>query len=389
MTDGVLRCGRLARMSLIVPAGPQNARSLTEIAAESLRSLTGEGGWLPPSSSAVLVVIDGLGAIQLRAHAGHARRLAGAMARKDVARSVFPSTTAAALTSTLTGAWPGQHGLVGYRVLDPSRGVLCNQLSGYERDGLDPATWQRSETVFQRAAAQGRPAFAVGRAEYARSGFTSAALRGARYVGEDEVRDRLSVAYSLAAEHEGAIVYCYLPEIDKAGHKHGVASDAWIGALEEIDAAFAVAPPRGVGTLVTADHGMLDVPRRRHILLGHGDPRLDGVARIGGEPRLLHLYLDPAADPTEVAAEWTRHTEGQADVAPRDEAVAAGLFGSVDPEVSPRIGDVLVAARGTWAFYDDRERDKRPQDMVGQHGSTTPEEMTVPLIRLGAYAAAR
>ncbi|WOF24516.1 alkaline phosphatase family protein [Microbacterium betulae] len=375
-------------MSFIVPAGPQNARSLTEVAAESLRSLAGEGSWLAPASSVVLVVVDGLGAIQLRGHAGHARRLSGAMTKRDVARSVFPSTTAAALTSTLTGAWPGEHGLVGYRVLDPTRGVLCNQLNGYGREGLDPLTWQRAPTVFERASAEGRPAFAVGRAEYARSGFTSAVLRGAQYVGEDDVRERLRAAYALAAAHAGAIVYCYLPEADKAGHRHGIASDAWVGALEEIDAAFADAVPRRVGVLVTADHGMVDVPRRRHVLLGHGDPRLDGVALVGGEPRLLHLYLDPGAGAAEVAGEWRRRSEGQADVSTRDEAIASGLFGDADAEVRPRIGDVLVAARGTWAFYDDRETDKRPQDMVGQHGSTTPEETTVPLIRLGAFAGA-
>ena len=70
----------------------------------------------------------------------------------------------------------------------------------------------------------------------------------------------------------------------------------------------------------------------------------------------------------------------------RDEAIGAGLFGVVDDEVRPRIGDVLVAARGRTAYYDDREADKRPQKMVGQHGSLTDEERTVPLLRLGAFA---
>ena len=70
----------------------------------------------------------------------------------------------------------------------------------------------------------------------------------------------------------------------------------------------------------------------------------------------------------------------------RDEAVAAGLFGArVDPEVAPRIGDVLVAARADVAYYDDRLADKKSQRMIGQHGSLTDRERIVPLIRLGAY----
>jgi hypothetical protein len=73
-------------------------------------------------------------------------------------------------------------------------------------------------------------------------------------------------------------------------------------------------------------------------------------------------------------------------VSTRDEAIADGLFGpAVAGEVRGRLGDVIVAARGLWAFYDDRLSDKRAQTKIGQHGSLTPEETTVPLIRLGAY----
>ncbi len=71
----------------------------------------------------------------------------------------------------------------------------------------------------------------------------------------------------------------------------------------------------------------------------------------------------------------------------RAEAIAAGLYGpQVDAEVAPRIGDVLIAARGTVAYYDDRLADKKAQKMIGQHGSLTDQERIVPLIRLGAFA---
>lgn len=374
-------------MPPIVPTGPLSARSLTGVAPDILQSLSGGSAWLPPARSAVLVVIDGLGAHQLRAHAGHARRLTSFGGRKDVARTVFPSTTAAALSSILTGSDPGEHGLVGYRILDPDRGRLVNQLNGYERDGLDPATWQRRPTVFERAAAEGRRTFAVGLGEYANSGLTGAILRGAEYIAADDVRVRVRLAYELAVGEPGALVYCYLPEVDKAGHRHGVGSDAWLAALEDVDAAFGAPLPPEIGAIVTADHGMVDVPRHRHVLLQDGDPRLEGVAHLGGEPRLLHVYLEAGADPAAAAAVWTAVSGRTADVATRDEAIHAGLFGAVSDDVRPRIGDLLVAARGSWAFYDDRLEDKRPQDMIGQHGSVTPEEVVVPLLRLGAYAA--
>lgn len=70
----------------------------------------------------------------------------------------------------------------------------------------------------------------------------------------------------------------------------------------------------------------------------------------------------------------------------RHEAIDLGLFGAVQPEVLPRIGDVLIAARGRVAYYDDRLDDRSAQRMVGQHGSLTLEETVVPLLRAGAFA---
>ena len=83
---------------------------------------------------------------------------------------------------------------------------------------------------------------------------------------------------------------------------------------------------------------------------------------------------------------WRAREAQRAWVLSRDEAIEAGLFGEVAAEVVPRIGDVLVAARGRVAYYDDRLSDKRAQSMVGQHGSLTDEECTVPMVRLGAFA---
>lgn len=371
----------------MLPSVPQSSRSITGVASDLLGALAGGPSALPQVRSAVLVVIDGLGAIQLRAHAGHARRLTADMAKKDVAHSVFPSTTAVALTSLLTGVEPGVHGLVGYNVLDRANDRLVNQLSGWEASGLDPRDWQTASTVFETARSAGHPTFAVGLPMYATTGFTQATLRGATFASGRSARERMQHALRLAAENDGALVYCYLPEVDKAGHKHGVDSTAWVNALEEIDASFAEPIPPGVGVLVTADHGMVDVPKHRHLIFGAGDQMLDGVRHVGGEPRMLHVYLEPDAPLERVLDTWRRATEGAADVLTAREAIAAGLFGPVvDERIAARIGDLVVPARGMWALYDGVRGDDRAQGMIGQHGSLTPEERHVPYLRFGAFA---
>lgn len=374
-------------MTLSLPADSPRTRSLTGVVPQMIASLTGESDWFAPATSAIAFLVDGLGAHNLAARAGHARFLSSASTKKDVARTVFPSTTATALTSLLTGTDAGVHGIVGYRARLTGTDQVINQLRGWDTDGLD-SRWQRADPLTERLDAQARPSFVVSKAEYAGTGFTHAIMRGAQFVAAGDVTERVEIAAHLAAEHPGSFVYVYTPELDAIGHKRGWESDEWVGALERVDAAartLAAALAPGIGALVTADHGMIDVPRHRHVLLDDGDGLVDGVHLIGGEPRMLHLYADQGRE-NDVLERWRAAESHRSWVLSRDEAIEAGLFGVVDAEVAPRIGDVLVAARGGIAYYDDRLDDKGPQRMVGQHGSLTPEERTVPLIRLGAYA---
>ena len=380
-------CARLARVTVSLPPDPPPALRLTGVVPELIAALAGSSDRFAPARSAIVCVVDGLGAHNLRARAGHARYLTAAMSKRDVARTVFPSTTAAALTSLLTGTEPGIHGIVGYRALVPDTGEVLNQLRGWDTHGL-PVSWQRAAPLFGREADAGRPTFFVSKPEYTGTGFTEATMRGAAAVPAEDFVDRVDLAVDLATRHAGALIYLYTPELDGIGHRRGWESDEWTVGLEDVDAALARlgrALPVGVGAVVTADHGMVDVPRHRHRLLGEGSPLIERVAQIGGEPRMLHLYTDPGAAGV-VAEAWRAAESSHAWILTRDEAVASGLFGEVDPAVLPRIGDVLIAARGATAYYDDRDPERTGQQMVGQHGSLTDAERIVPLIRLGAFA---
>lgn len=376
-------------MSLSLPADPPAARSLTGVVPDVLASLRGDPDWFPAARSAIVVLVDGLGRGNLTARSGHARFLMSHLAKKDAVRTVFPSTTATAVTSLLTGVDAGIHGIVGYRARVPGTLSAPNQLKGWETDGLDPLTWQRAAPLMEREAAAGRPCFFVSKPAYARSGFTRAVFRGATFVPAATPEEQLEAAREVAGDHPGAIVYAYLPELDTIGHSRGWESEQWTAGLERVDAAVRrlheSATP-GVGIVVTADHGMVDVPRDRHVLLGEGDELLEGVELVAGEPRLLQLYTE-AGLADRVAARWRQSEQSRSWVMTRAEAIAAGLYGpQVDAEVAPRIGDVLIAARGTVAYYDDRLADKKAQKMIGQHGSLTDQERIVPLIRLGAFA---
>jgi hypothetical protein len=203
--------------------------------------------------------------------------------------------------------------------------------------------------------------------------------------------ERFAAAREVLATPGPGLTYLYVAELDQLAHARGWESPEWTEALEALDAqvaGFARALGPRHGALLTADHGVLDVPVSGHVLFDTAPQLVRGVAAVAGEPRLLHLHL---AEPGEAAAvelaERWRDAEGErAWVATRREATEAGWFGPhVHPEVAPRIGDVLVAARKRVAYYDSRDRAASGRNMIGQHGSLTQDETRVPLLRLGAF----
>ncbi len=378
----------------MLPATKSHRFSLADVVPSSLLAIGHQPNplSLPAVDKAVVLLVDGLGASALSARAGHARALAPLLTAANTIGTRFPSTTAAALATLTTGQMPGVHGLVGYSVLDAANDRVVNQLSGWD-ERLDPATWQRVPTLFETARDAGLPSFAIGTERYRSSGFTRAVLRGAEYRSGATIADRFDEARRVLDELDRGLVYLYVSELDQAAHSAGWQSPQWTAALEELDRAvrgFASTLGRAEGMLLTADHGILDVPESSHVLFDT-DPRLvDGIRFVAGEPRALQLHFEPDASPehrAKVLTAW-RETEGPRSwIVSRGEAIEFGWFGpSVDGAVVPRIGDIIVAARKGIAYYDSRVKSKSGRSMVGQHGSWSSDELNIPLLRFGAFA---
>ncbi len=378
----------------MLPAPKPDGLSLADVLQSCLGAIAGEANRLalPRVNRAIVLLVDGLGADNLKARAGHARTLAGALSPRGVIDSGFPTTTAAAITSLTTGVSPGQHGLVGYTALDTLNDRIVNQLSGWD-DRLDPLSWQAAPTVFQTASASGFSSVAIGPERYRDSGFSRAVLRGANYLAAASIADRMLLAAEAAREPgPPGLVYVYVPELDMAAHSHGWQSREWTHALEATDAAakeLASALGRATGLIVTADHGVLDVAQRSHVLVDSSPELLDGVRFVAGDPRCLQLHFEPDATAAQrelIVERWRESESDRAWVATRAEAIGALWFGAVLPEVAPRIGDLLIAARKGIAYYDSRSATPHGRAMVGQHGSWSPAELRIPLLRFGAFA---
>jgi Type I phosphodiesterase / nucleotide pyrophosphatase len=342
------------------------------------RSLLG----LPTASRACVVLVDGLGHLNLAERGGHAPFLRSLLASSRSLLSTFPSTTATAVAAFGTGRGPGETGMLGYTVRVPETGQLGNLVSWTEMP--PPEQWQPHPTVFERLVADGVRVTSVGPARFHGSGLTGAALRGAAYAPAESLGARVDAV--VRALREPGLTYLYWHDVDKTGHHHGWGSWQWGEALAELDfelGRLARSLPRDTLLVVTADHGMVDVDPARRRDVGT-DPVLGAqVGTTGGEPRALHLHVERGADPEVVAARWRDELGDDAVVRTRDDAVDAGWFGPVDPRVRPVVGDVVVAMTGAATVVDSRTQTPASIALRGVHGSLTAREMLVPLLVLG------
>ena len=383
LAHGAVPGGAAARGA--VPDGAAAHTAAAQVPGGGLPAPTPRGVGLPPqllpaARAVCVVIVDGLGLLLLEDAAERAPFLSSLIPTGASLQAGCPSTTATSMGSFGTGLPPGRHGLVGYEVMDPDRGVLLNELR-WDPD-TDPLAWQPHPTVFDRLVADHVAVTKIGNPEFDGSGLTLAALRGGDFVGAMGLDTRVDIAVSALAGAGQRLVYLYWGALDGAGHRYGWRSPQWRRALWHVDRELARLARRldpDTVLLVTGDHGMVDVPHADRLDLADHPDLCRGIQVLGGEARFAQAYCEPGAA-EDVAARFADVLGEHAWVRTRDEAVDAGWFGIVDDRVRPRLGDVLVAAFGSFGLVDSRTAAPHALRLIGQHGSLTEAEQLIPLL---------
>jgi type I phosphodiesterase/nucleotide pyrophosphatase len=342
---------------------------------------------VPAARRVCLLLVDGLGWELLRAHADVAPFLSSAAGRPITAG--FPSTTATSIAALGTGLPAGEHGVVGYTFETGAH--LLNAL-GWNQHGaaestdlreiVVPEDLQPLPTAFERAAAAGVTVRVVAPRHQQGSGLSRAVLRGAPFHPVHALGDLAASALDALRSADRVLCYAYHADLDALGHLYGPGTEPWRLQLAQVDhlaATIAERLPTGSALAVVADHGMVAVGEDDRIDYDAEPALREGVRLLGGEVRARHVYTEPGAT-DDVLAAWRAVLGDRAWLMRRDEAVDLGLFGpSVAPHVRPRIGDLVVAARGTTGIVR-AEAETMLAGFAGQHGSLTSAEQLVPLI---------
>lgn len=318
--------------------------------------------------------------------------------------SIVPSTTAAALTSLWTGRSAAVHGMIGYEMWLKEYGIVINSIQhapiSYQGDagslrraGFNPQDFLGLPTLGTHLASQGVQTYAFQHHSIARSGLSQMLFPDTKVYSFSTPADlwvNLRQAFESHA-HERNYFWVYWGEIDHFSHLYGPDDERTYEELASFSAAcerlflerLSPAARQDSLLILLADHGQIPTqPDPNYDIRNHSSLARRLHILPTGENRLMNLFIRPGQ--VEAVREYIQRTwPNQFVFLDPSYAVEAGLFGpgEAHPRLGDRLGDLLVAAKGTaylwWGNKDDL--------LYGRHGGLSPEEMLVPFlaVRLG------
>lgn len=370
----------------MLPVAPKDVGRLSDVLASALSSVGGGGEnrlRLPKVSHTVVILVDGLGFENLVQAPAYARFLYSNL--KDSMRCEFPSTTATSLTGFATGKRSSEHGVIGYSLFDRELRAVKNLLTGWD-------SWASAEE-FKSTATLSELAHdvsfrAVGPKAYANSGFTALTMHSAEYLAAESIADRFQAAEKAISGSQKSITYLYVPELDQLAHKFGVSSDQWLHQLEELDLVinrFISKLSGNVGVIVTADHGVIDVPQSNHVYLDDFVWYSSAVMQTTGDPRCNFIYLNDGVDQESFKSTIKSQLGQSAYICDAKELSASGWVGDMSKSRTEYLPDLFLIWKDRQVGYDRRFAKTHHMQLIGQHGGISDVETRIPLIKLGKY----
>jgi predicted AlkP superfamily pyrophosphatase or phosphodiesterase len=324
--------------------------------------------------------------------------------------TMFPSTTAAHVTSINTGLTPAASGVFEWFYYEPLQdAIIAPLLFSYAGDrgretlaaeGVNPRDLLPRSTLYERLGTSGVRSTIIQHRNYVASSYTRAVCVGADLVPYRTVPEALTaLTQRLKTQPGSAYYYLYLDMIDAAAHVYGPDSpfvdaeiDLTLTALDRLLHPALQAMRGDIALLLIADHGQIAIDPQTTISLNRLLPELVQATRTSASGRLLvpagsrrdmFLYIrDERLD--DIYAGLTHALKGRAEVHRTADLIAAGMFGGAPSQTFlGRVGNLVVLPyEGESVWWDFAEHGKFESTYLGSHGGLTRDEAETQLAAL-------
>jgi hypothetical protein len=359
----------------------------------------------PDPQNVILLMIDGFGYNQWLKYGERYPFLSRVLEKGNLMpiTALFPSTTAASVTTISSGLTPQEHGLIEWHLyleeLDEvivtlpfmplAKKARADQLA--ER-GVDPKVLFDGTSLHTQFKEQGVASHVMLRDSYAHSAYSKVSQAGANVIPYSSSSDMtVLLRQQLAAATGKSYFYVYWDGVDHMSHDYEPHSEAYLAELNSLthmlQTEFLDKVDRKTAAdtvlLLTADHGHVVMKPEETIYLNQW-PEVDEALAKSPAGKTIYpwgntrdVFLKVADDRVNATTEFlSEKLAGKADVVNTQDQADKGLFGTGQehPQFRKRIGNVLVLPyEGHTIWYQHPGQDK--SDLRGMHGGLSREEM--------------
>jgi predicted AlkP superfamily pyrophosphatase or phosphodiesterase len=338
------------------------------------------------AKNVVLMVIDGVGTDSLKKLGKKSFLVKNKV--QDL-QSIFPSTTAAAVTTFYTGLAPQEHGVTGwYMNMKEFGAVVCllrfitrmrKKIELLDKDPYLP------KAIFDKIKVK---SYKIGPESIFKSPYNQILGKNASLIGYRSLNGFFNkINQTIKSSSKRKFIYAYWPDFDSLSHLLGKNSKEAKDHLKAIDEKMEKFVKKLEGTntllLITADHGQI-VTTRKKAVIANEHPLLKEClsAPLCGEPRAAYCYVYPRKVKqfeSYVKNKLSKYCE----LHKSEDLVKAGYFGlgRAHPRLLDRVGDYTLIMKKDHIIKDFLINEEF-RIKIGDHGGVSEEEMIIPLIKI-------
>ena len=307
--------------------------------------------------------------------------------------SIFPSTTASAITAFATGMSTYEHALTGWFMYLKEIGassVILPFMSRFYPVDYYTAGIRTEKILNYRGFFEDikRESHIITKSFIKDSPYNNHSLVASQKHGYLTMRGFTNqIVKAVKSSNKKKYIYAYWPDFDKSSHRFGINGSETFEHYKMLDMEISKLADRLKGTdtqiIITADHGLLDTTPDK-ILHLNDFPQLQSMLSqpLAGEPRVPYCYVKSAKVKdfeSYVNNEFAQYCQ----LFSAEELIETEIFGNQfeNPKLRDRIGDYILMMKDNYVLHDFLEGENI-FEFIGYHGNTTPEEMYTPLIML-------
>lgn len=340
------------------------------------------------NKSVILIIIDGLGYEYLKKY-GKKSFLYENL--KGKITSVFPATTAAAITSFMTGVAPQQHGLTGWFMYLKEIGTILAILPFITRAGKFSLgkKIKYKDIYVQKSFFEGLKAnsFFLTHKDHSDSAYSLLVSKGAKRLAFSNSNDFFKqIENTMKKDGRKNFMMAYWAKLDSIGHRQGTDNRKTLKHFLWLDKKIAALAKSlkdsGTAIIITADHGVVNTKEDHKIIKLENHPKLTETLALplSGEPRAVYCYVKP-----QKINQFENYVKiklkNACELYKSEELIRENYFGlhKANEKLKDRVGDYILIMKDNFIMKDLVLGEDR-KIFIGNHGGVSKEEMFVPLI---------